>query len=444
MPTPNNDISIKLIEYLSTDMELKEFFDTICDIIDSFVGVRVKEIFMPYFDPHVVKSIRFAGFRGEDDQVGHKDRVPEKGLTEKLFNQEGNYLSEDDEAFNAAVEKGDMELIGIPFKYWVGIKMNMPDGYKIGIVIQGNDPAIKEHKESLETIIRYVAPAMNIWLARRDLKESNVQLKIVNQRLEDANAEIKRLISFISHNLGNKVGNIGDFVKSMVKYVPKILTLIQKEVESSEARKNKDALEYKTIGREFKEDVEHISALTQSMMVLFKSMLSFFRIGQKKFTPESINIMEMIQTSLEGLSKEITKKKITVKLGDSLNQCVLMFDKSEMLQIVDNIINNAVKYVRKNKGEIIISAKEDENNVCIRFTDNGIGISKNDILQIFDWYFRADNNKEEGHGIGLASVKAWLNKAGGSIECESEEGKGSTFTIVILKKCSSEEVDPHA
>ena len=107
-----------------------------------------------------------------------------------------------------------------------------------------------------------------------------------------------------------------------------------------------------------------------------------------------------------------------------------------MERLFTNLISNAVKYNLEG-GSVTIRAMENEDLLSVEISDTGIGIPKTDAAKIFDIFHRADNAKsvdEEGSGVGLSIVKQIVEAHGGTIRMQSEEGKGSTFTVDLPKR----------
>jgi two-component system phosphate regulon sensor histidine kinase PhoR len=101
--------------------------------------------------------------------------------------------------------------------------------------------------------------------------------------------------------------------------------------------------------------------------------------------------------------------------------------------MINNLLSNAVKYSDK-EPEINIEGFTENNNICIRVSDNGIGISKTDQKHVFDKFYRASTgniHKYKGLGLGLYYVKTIASAHGGDVSVDSKPGKGSIFTVTI-------------
>lgn len=118
----------------------------------------------------------------------------------------------------------------------------------------------------------------------------------------------------------------------------------------------------------------------------------------------------------------------------------IAIDQEKVERILFNLISNAFRHTRDN-GEITVSYSIIDSKLTLSVSDNGEGISKDDLGNIFDRFYQVDRIKPKGSGIGLALVKSFVELHGGNVEVESEPGKGSIFTITIPEKHISTEVE---
>ncbi len=139
-----------------------------------------------------------------------------------------------------------------------------------------------------------------------------------------------------------------------------------------------------------------------------------------------------IQEIIELLAPQAEKKKINIMLAiENIPQ--LLADHDGMREVFTNLISNAIKYT-DDGGEVAIRGETGGDYLKISISDNGIGISEQDLPFIFDRFFRVKNQKTRqimGTGLGLPIVKEIIDAHFGSIEVQSEEGKGSTFTVLL-------------
>ncbi len=131
----------------------------------------------------------------------------------------------------------------------------------------------------------------------------------------------------------------------------------------------------------------------------------------------------------------ISTSKISIKITLDKNLPEINVDKDGMKDVFTNLISNAIKY-SDDGSEIKITGKSDKDYVRISVSDNGFGINEKDQPNIFDRFFRVKNTKTRqiiGTGLGLPIVKEIVEAHLGTIDLESEEGKGSAFHVSLPK-----------
>lgn len=147
---------------------------------------------------------------------------------------------------------------------------------------------------------------------------------------------------------------------------------------------------------------------------------AFNEINEDVF--EQINLKDLVSESVDYFNDiSITKN---IKIESSLEDCIILMDKTKIQKIVNNLISNAIKYSNNNS---IIEVNIKNNILCIR--DFGIGISKKEQKDIFKRYKRGSNNIEGGFGIGLDIVKRVCDEYNLKIDFKSEIEKGTIFYI---------------
>ena len=132
------------------------------------------------------------------------------------------------------------------------------------------------------------------------------------------------------------------------------------------------------------------------------------------------------------------KKLIQVKSYEIIrdypvNSIWVEIDTDKMTQVIDNILNNAIKY-SPDGGKITVSMKTTDTQLIVSISDQGLGIPKKDLPLIFDRFYRVDKARSRaqgGTGLGLSIAKEIVKQHNGFIWAKSEYGKGSTFTIVL-------------
>ena len=185
-----------------------------------------------------------------------------------------------------------------------------------------------------------------------------------------------------------------------------------------------------------------VSDETERMIRMINDLLSLSRMdsGTAKLNLEYVNINELFNYILNRFDMIIkneaadpSQKKYTIVRYFTKKDLWVEIDTDKFIQVVDNIMNNAVKY-SPDGGVITARLLETHNHVILSISDQGLGIPRKDLGHIFDRFFRVDkarSRKQGGTGLGLAISKEVVNLLGGQIWVDSVEGKGSTFYISL-------------
>lgn len=155
--------------------------------------------------------------------------------------------------------------------------------------------------------------------------------------------------------------------------------------------------------------------------------------GEMKLKLEQLNIHDLLKRVIKNIAIQVRKKGGTISLELEAHNPVVKGDKVHLTNMVYNLIDNALKYSNQNP-IITISTKNIDNGILLKFKDNGIGISKENQLKIFERLFRIPTGNlhdVKGFGLGLSYVQAIINKHHGYIKVKSELGKGSEFIILL-------------
>ncbi|MFP4083465.1 MAG: sensor histidine kinase [Desulfonatronovibrio sp.] len=146
---------------------------------------------------------------------------------------------------------------------------------------------------------------------------------------------------------------------------------------------------------------------------------------------QEVRIDQVIKDVLEFLDKEAQYREIEVNLEIQGGTPELVSDQGQLEQVFLNIINNAFAAVEE-RGRIDVLITSDEDHVRVRVTDNGCGISHENLKRIFEPFFTT--KEKHGTGLGLSITYGLVKKLGGELSVESEPGQGSTFTVSLPKK----------
>lgn len=214
-------------------------------------------------------------------------------------------------------------------------------------------------------------------------------------------------VSNVSHEIQSPLTSIKGFTKA-----------IMDDVVPQENQK-----EYLTI---IYQEIERMSRLSDNLL-----RIASLDSEHHPYNPVSYRLDEQIRNSVLTTEPQWTKKHIDIQLD--LEPVEIFADKDLMEQVWLNLITNAIKYTDEN-GVIQIAIQIIGGKITVRVRDYGIGIPKEAIPNLFARFYKVDrsrNRSVEGNGLGLSIVKKILSIHKFNISVESEEGKGSTFTVHI-------------
>lgn len=155
--------------------------------------------------------------------------------------------------------------------------------------------------------------------------------------------------------------------------------------------------------------------------------------GQFKLKLQDVDVHEIIERAIGNIRLQIEKKNGEVILNTNAENKIIQADRIHLTNILYNLIDNALKYSEE-KPIITIETKNIDKGILISVSDNGIGISKESQKKIFETFYRVPTgniHNVKGFGLGLSYVKSAIEKHGGNISVQSEQGKGSTFNIYL-------------
>ena len=251
------------------------------------------------------------------------------------------------------------------------------------------------------------------------LAHKNEELEFMNHTLSDSEATLKELnatkdkfFTIIAHDIKNPL--------SAYRSVTKMLT--NSFFELSEQQK----LEY----------IRGIYKSSENLYELFQNLLqwSTSQAGSMKFKPQEIDLGILSFKAVAILQESADKKSLQVDM-DVKTDTYAFGDINMVSTVLVNLVSNAIKY-SKPTGTINIKASDSGNFLKISVTDNGVGITKEDIEKLFRVeidHKTIGDSEEKGTGIGLILCKEFVTKNGGTIWVESEYGKGATFNFTLPK-----------
>jgi len=239
-----------------------------------------------------------------------------------------------------------------------------------------------------------------------------IKVEPVEEQISSVSITRDKLYTILAHDLKAPVGNI----KVMLDFLTNEPELLDK--------------------RTSKELLMSVRESAESIHELLDNFLFWTRMHKNDiyFNPVGLNLANLVRENLTLLKSTAVSKKINI--NSSIKENITVFADNYMITtVLRNLLYNAIKFTGK-QGEISISVKEHTDIVEISIKDNGIGVPKKDIDKLFrpNVYLSTKSTlNETGTGLGLILCKDFIEKNGGQITAESEEGKGSTFSFTLPK-----------
>jgi len=249
----------------------------------------------------------------------------------------------------------------------------------------------------------------------RDITErkfSEDEIKLKNEQLQKTNSEKDKFFSIISHDIRGPLSGLMGLTK-----------MLSEDIKYFNSKKIQDIA----------------TLMNESSITLYRfieNFLEWSRMQMKIFTfsPKMYNIKNLSDNAINNIKYNSEKKTIVVhnEIPDNLE---IFVDENMISSVLRNLISNALKFTPKGGEITITSAQLIDKSIKISISDTGIGMNKKTLDKLFqiDQKVSSPGTEDEpGTGLGLLLCKEFVEKHGGKIWAESEEGKGSTFSFTIM------------
>jgi signal transduction histidine kinase len=296
------------------------------------------------------------------------------------------------------IESHELENVPIP---------EVPDDDIYADVFQALVMVMDDKKMQLEKAHHYTQElerqANQIQLANNELSQQNHELAALN-------TEKNELMGIIAHDLKNPIGAVRGYA---------------------------ELIENQTItGDEALAVSGQIVQVSERMLGLVKNLLDLnrFELGSVQLNMVSFDISPVVEAAIDQYNAPATAKQITLHYQAEVPENIASADEQALMQVLDNLISNAVKYSPYGK-QVFIRILRNEGFVRVEVQDEGEGISLDDMKKLFGKFQRLSampTGNEHSTGLGLSIVKKMVEAMNGRVWCESEFGKGATFIVELL------------
>jgi len=273
---------------------------------------------------------------------------------------------------------------------------------------------------------RSITPIRNLTETIEDINKNNKFNKRVNLKSND-NLYVALITNFnyMLDRIEGLINGMKDSLDNIAHDVKTPLTRFKLSAETSLLNPQTDA-------ESMRESLQTCLEESDRILNMFNSILeiSDASYGSMNLSKKEIRLKETIESVLNIYEYVLQDNNIRVSLNIDEN-ITLKVDETKMLQAISNLVDNAIKYNKKERAEITFNAHLDKGVVYLEVKDSGIGIDETEFDRIFDKLYRIDKNRAKGHGLGLSYANAIIKAHNGMIKVSSQLNVGSTFSVIL-------------
>jgi signal transduction histidine kinase/CheY-like chemotaxis protein len=333
---------------------------------------------------------------------------------------------------NEQISQLGIQRMGLPSASYLGVPIPIDDEISGALSVQStrNENYFDEKDERLlSTIAANVGVALKKARLFEEVKHAKLEAEQASKNAERANEAKSAFLSTVSHELRTPLTSVLGFAK-----------IIKKRLEERifPATDKTDPKTEKAIGQ-VSENLNVVISEGERLTHLINDVLDLAKIeaGKMEWNIEKVSIPEIIDRAIAATSALFYHKNIVLEKFVANNLPETSGDQDKLIQVVVNLISNAVKFTEQ--GSVACSAVSNGKEIITSVKDSGIGISKSDFSAVFEQFKQVGGDtltdKPKGTGLGLPISKEIVEHHGGRIWLESEPGKGSTFffSLPIVK-----------
>lgn len=326
-----------------------------------------------------------------------------------------------------------------------------PDGKPMTVIVGSSELVLRDTTEKIDRMIKVVAaillvtaPLGGYWLAGRAtrpladiihttsrLRPSRLQERLPLRNTQDELDQLAQTVNRMLDRIAMYIQMKRDFIANSAHELRSPLAAIRSSVEVA-LTSGRSAKEYEELLAEIIEECASLEALVNQLLLLAETDADRLKIHL-----EAVRFDELVRKGTEMFRGVSESRDITLNLNSPLPQAIVNGNPQHLRQVVNNLIDNAIKFTPSG-GRVDVRLELDaaRTSVFLTVTDTGIGISKEDLPQVFDRFFRADRSRTRasgisGSGLGLSICHAVVTALDGKITAESELGKGTTFRVEL-------------
>lgn len=234
-----------------------------------------------------------------------------------------------------------------------------------------------------------------------------IERETLRKKIDEQQAELENFGRLLAHDLKAPIRQISGYVDFIVDSI--------KEKKYEKVEKYHSSVE----------------KLSNQINILIDTLWKYTTLESEKITLEDVNMEQIVKDAINNLGHEIKEKKATITF-DKFPE--IKGNQPQLIQLLQNLIGNALKYCEDRTPHIHITSTETNNAWQFAVKDNGVGIKEKNLKTIFEPFKRVHKpGNYPGAGLGLATCQKIINRHNGNIWCESTLGEGTTFLFTLPK-----------
>ncbi len=320
-------------------------------------------------------------------------------------------------------------LLGVYIVIWLRTKYLIRQKIKLEKIVEDRTLELKSTNIELNSKNKEIQAQNEELAAQNDqIVEQREELELTQEKLKEANQELESKVESRTKNLKSTIKKLDKTVEELDRFVYSASHDLSAPMKSIRglleiALKEKDP-------EKITDCLKHIKLSSNRFEDVIRNLVDYSRNIHFQVKEEEIHLSDKVNKLYEELKywPEANNLKFYNHIDKDL---VIETDANRLDTILRNLINNAFKYAdKKKKSYVKVDGEKMEKEWIIRVEDNGIGIEKDNVKNIFKMFYRA-SEKSTGSGLGLYIVNESLQKINGRMEVDSELHKGTTFTIYL-------------
>lgn len=308
--------------------------------------------------------------------------------------------------------------------------------------INENVDSLRDHISKIAILVLLISLALTV-IATNNVTSSLRELTLAVEKISSGNLgyQIEKKSKDEVGNLIETFNNMSQTLKNIEKNRKNFINSISHELKTP-LTSIRVLIESLSMGNHpidtYKEYLEDIYGETERMERLVNYLMKSIKLEDSVLNLKEENLGTLLMDIVNLIKPYADKNKVSIILTHA-DDIIVKCDKDKVKEVIFNLIDNAIKYRDENKKSnyVKVSLKKDIGKGIITVEDNGIGINRENLQDIFKSGFRvldgtlSNENMAKGFGIGLAIAKSFINKHGWNISVDSTLGKGTTFIIDI-------------